>query len=98
MVVTDLLAKIKSVLSNLKEVSTSLIQSGSVLSKTYNLGKPGLTGKLKRKSSGARLDPPIPNKRSCSTPSFLTSSVKLSSSSKFSKTLSATKSQPKEFG
>src|ERR1035441_1608001 len=76
-VLPDLLETIKRVVARLIFFSTSRICAGSVESRMCKRGKPEVCGYVNARTSGQRLEPPIPSSKLSETPAFLTSFAKL---------------------
>ena len=57
-------------------LSNRRICAGSVESRTWSFGKPGFAPKVSAKTSGPRLEPPMPSSRTSLNPAPLTSSAK----------------------
>src|SRR6266576_1627860 len=69
-VLPDLLETIKRVLPRSIFPSVCLICAGSVESSTCNRGKPCCWPKVSARTSGQRLDPPMPSSRMCRKPPY----------------------------
>src|SRR5680860_1086939 len=84
-----------SVLSRSTASSSALTASGSVESSTCSSSPPSRLPKLRRITSGPRLEPPMPSSAACVKPSALTSSTKAPRSSTCSSIVSEMVSQPR---
>jgi hypothetical protein len=71
----DLLETMKSVLFRSTLFSKAFTWAGSVESRTCSSGKPLTFPKVILITSGQRLDPPMPNKRTSEKPALLATSV-----------------------
>src|SRR5437762_2979208 len=74
-VLHDLLETMQRVLLRSSFASMDLICSGSVESNTWSSGNPLIFPRVIRRTSGQRLDPPIPSSRACLKRDFFTSSA-----------------------
>src|SRR5229473_2568296 len=74
-VLPDLLETMQMVLLRSTFASTALICAGSVESRTCNSGKPLIFPKVMRRTSGQRLEPPMPSKSACLKRAFFTSAA-----------------------
>src|SRR5450755_4174178 len=74
-VLPDLLDTIHTVLERSTLLSMALICAGSVESSTCNSGYPSIFPKVMRKTSGHRLEPPMPRSSACLNPACLISAA-----------------------
>src|SRR6267143_2183391 len=74
-VLPDLLDTMQIVLLRSSLASMALICAGSVESRTCSSGNPLIFPNVMRKTSGQRLEPPMPSNKACLNLAFLTSSA-----------------------
>src|SRR5271155_4357901 len=96
-VLPDLLDTRNNVFLRSTLFSNVLICDGSVESSTCSLGKPGFEPNVSAKTSGPRLDPPMPSNRTSVKPAFLTSVAKFCSAATPFNCSLTTPSQPTHF-
>ena len=91
----DLVETMKSVRFRSRRSARARTAPGSVLSRTARSRKPSALPKTLRKTSGARLEPPIPSRRAKLKPSARTPSTNSSISASCSRISSGLSSQPR---
>ena len=94
MVVPDLDATMKSVRRRSISRSSERICAGTVESRTWSTGWPGTRPKVRAKTSGQRLEPPMPSTTAWAKPARRTSSETLPNSSRRARCCSTSRSQP----
>src|SRR6516164_6521654 len=95
-VLPDLLDTMQRVFLRSSLFSSSLICAGSVESRTCSSGKPATLPKVMRRTSGQRLEPPIPSSTTCLNLIFLTSSANCLKAARLAICSSAMVSQPSQ--
>src|SRR5260221_12358128 len=93
-VLPDLLETIQIVLLRSTCASMVLICAGSVESSTCSTGKPLILPKVMRRTSGQRLEPPIPSKRACLNFAFFPSAATFLNCSIWANCVAVISSQP----
>src|SRR5215471_13647682 len=95
-VLPDLLETMHSVFLRSSFFSSALICTGSVESRTCISGKPLILPKVIRKTSGQRLDPPIPSNTTCLNLRFFTSAASSLNTLALASCSSVIESQPSQ--
>src|SRR6266481_2934951 len=95
-VLPDLLETMQIVLLRSTFASMALICAGSVESRTCSSGNPLILPKVICRTSGQRLEPPIPNRRACLKRAFFTSPAICFSASIWPSCSSVIVSQPSQ--
>src|ERR1035441_173069 len=93
-VLPDLLETIKRVVARLIFFSTLRICAGSVESRMCKRGKPSVCGYVNARTSGQRLDPPIPSSKISENPAPFTSFAKLANVAELASCSSTMPSHP----
>src|SRR5579863_7229319 len=95
-VLPDLLETMQRVFLRSSFFSRVLIWTGSVESRTCSSGKPVILPKVMRRTSGQRLEPPMPSRRTCLNLAFFTSAASCLKAARFANCSSAMVSQPSQ--
>src|SRR5579871_394274 len=95
-VLPDLLETMQSVFFRSSFFSSALICKGSVESRTCISGKPLILPNVMRRTSGQRLEPPMPSNTTCLNLRFFTSAASSLNEFAFASCSSVTESQPSQ--